>query len=198
MFDWTLIAAFGRDTKSLHYLRAQTLWQQDHKILTHSIGKGIFIIRIKLHGEKKKKGEKKSEREKVKIKNLQNVNIWHDGNSLGFYLTWLYTRLQAECILKPKATGLYPNFVAAFLSQILQPSPTRSSVSTWKSSVADLKSVVKAHFDSKSSIKWLSLMCHSVTQPLGTHVRAAPLSILRETQADCFIEFLGKGGKGGN
>lgn len=59
--------------------------------------------------------------------------------------------------------------------------PDPHSLSIWKSSVPDLKSVVRAHFYSKSSIKWLSLICHSVTQPLGKRIRAASLSVLRDS-----------------
>lgn len=69
--------------------------------------------------------------------------------------------------------------------------PDPNILSSWKSSVPGLKSVVGAHLYSKSSLKWLSLICHSLTQPLVKHIRAAPLSILRETQINCFIEFLG-------
>lgn len=81
--------------------------------------------------------------------------------------------------------------VAAFLSQTLQLSRTRSKHPfKLESSVPDLKSAVRAHLYGKSSIKWLSLTCHSVTQPLVKRVRAAPLSVLRETQINCIREFL--------
>lgn len=70
--------------------------------------------------------------------------------------------------------------------------PDPNILSSWKSSIPDLKSVVRAHLYSKSSIKWLSLVCHALTQPPGKPIRAAPLSILRETQINCFIEFLGR------
>lgn len=51
--------------------------------------------------------------------------------------------------------------------------PDPNILSSWKSLVPDLKSVVRAPLYSK---KWLSLICHSVTQPLVKHIRAAPLS----------------------
>lgn len=54
--------------------------------------------------------------------------------------------------------------------------PDPKILSSWKSSVPDLKPVVRALLYSKSSIKRLSLICHSVTQPLVKHIRAAPLS----------------------
>lgn len=70
--------------------------------------------------------------------------------------------------------------------------PDPNILSGWKSFVPDLKSVVRAHPYSKSSIKWLSLTCHSVPQPLVKPIRGAPLSILRNTRINCFIESLGR------
>lgn len=71
-------------------------------------------------------------------------------------------------------------------------SPDTNTLSSWKSLVPDLKSAVRAHLYSKSSIKWLSLTSLSLSQPLLKHIRGAPLFILRETQINCFTDFLGR------
>lgn len=68
-----------------------------------------------------------------------------------------------------------------FLKYSIPAPPDPNILSNWKSSVPDLKSVVRAHLYSKTSIKWLSLICHSVTQPLvKAHQSSSSLHLMRD------------------